>query len=110
MSHGPDSRLLLPSDIIFCMRRLFLGLAILVSLIAQNKKATLPLQPERKIDFTVDEGPWLSLNVAPDGKSILFDLVGDLYTLPIQGGQARRITSGLPFDSQPVFSPDAQLI
>src|SRR5258708_31268749 len=96
------------------MRRIFVGLTILVSLTAQEKKPdrkpTLPLKPERKIEFTVDEGTWLSLAVSPDGKSILFDMVGDLYTLPIQGGQAKRITSGLPFDSQPVFSPDGKTI
>ncbi len=96
------------------MRRIFVGLTILVSLIAQEKKPdrkpSLPLKPERKIEFTVDEGTWLSLAVSPDGKSILFDMVGDLYTLPVQGGQAKRITSGLPFDSQPVFSPDGKMI
>ncbi len=94
------------------MRRIFVGLTILVSLVAQDKKPkpTLPLKPERKIEFTVDEGTWLSLAVSPDGKSILFDMVGDLYTLPMQGGQAKRITSGLPFDSQPVFSPDGKMI
>jgi Tol biopolymer transport system component len=85
-----------------------------VCLIAQNKKPAskpgLPLKPERKIEFTVDEGSWLSLSVSPDGKTILFDLLGDLYTLPITGGEAKRITDGLPFDSQPVFSPDGKLI
>src|SRR6267154_1824623 len=96
------------------MRRIFVGLTILVSLTAQDKKPdrkpSLPLKPERKIEFTVDEGTWLSLAVSPDGKSILFDMVGDLYTLPIQGGDAKRTTSGLPFDSQPVFSPDGKMI
>src|SRR5260370_8318404 len=95
------------------MRRLSLGLTILVCLVAQDKKPApkpgLPLKTERKIEFTVDEGTWLSLSVSPDGKSILFDLVGDLYTLPIQGGGAKRITSGLPFDSQPVYSPDGKM-
>jgi Tol biopolymer transport system component len=96
------------------MRRLLVGLILIVPLVAQDKKPdrkpSLPLKPERKIEFTVDEGTWLSLSVSPDGKSILFDMVGDLYALPIQGGQAKRITSGLPFDSQPVFSPDGKMI
>ena len=96
------------------MRRIFIGLILVVSLVAQDKKPerkpSLPLKTERKIEFTVDEGTWLSLSVSPDGKSILFDLVGDLYTLPIQGGDAKRTTSGLPFDSQPVFSPDGKMI
>jgi Tol biopolymer transport system component len=48
----------------------------------------------------------MSLDVSPDGKTILFDLVGHIYKLPIEGGEATAITSGLPFDRQPRFSPD----
>jgi Tol biopolymer transport system component len=87
-------------------------LTIAACLTAQDEgpaaKSGLPLKPERKIDFTVDEGSWLSVSVSPDGQTIIFDLLGDLYTLPIAGGEAKRITSGLPFDSQPVFSPDGK--
>ncbi|HTA68188.1 MAG TPA: amidohydrolase family protein [Bryobacteraceae bacterium] len=100
------------------MRRIFAGFTVLACLgavgIAQDKKPAkkpgLPLKPERKIEFSVDEGSWLSLSVSPDGQTILFDLLGDLYTVPISGGEATRITSGLPFDSQPIFSPDGKLI
>src|SRR3970040_1745256 len=74
----------------------------------EKKKEGLPLQPERKVKFTTDEGTWLSLDVAPDGKTIVFELLGDLYTLPIEGGPAKRLTSGLPFHSQPRYSPDGQ--
>src|SRR5579872_106869 len=96
------------------MRRLCYLFALALCLPGQDKKPEtkpgLPLKPERKIEFTVDEGSWLSLSVSPDGKTIVFDLLGDLYTLPIGGGEATRITSGLPFDSQPVFSPDGKRI
>ena len=96
------------------MRRTLFFFTLLVCLIAQDRKPAgkpgLPLKSERKIEFTVDEGTWLSLSVSPDGKTILFDLLGDLYTLPVEGGEAKRITSGLPFDSQPVFSPDGKRI
>ena len=96
------------------MRRVVCLFAVLFCLLAQDKKpaskAGLPLKPERKIEFTVDEGSWLSLSVSPDGQTIVFDMLGDLYTLPISGGTAKRITSGLPFDSQPVFSPDGKRI
>jgi Tol biopolymer transport system component len=76
----------------------------------KSEKKGLPLKSERKIEFTTDEGTWLSLDVAPDGKTIVFDLLGDIYTLPIEGGQARLISGGMSFDSQPKFSPDGKWI
>ncbi len=63
-------------------------------------QSTLPLVPTRHIRFDTDEGTWISLDVSPDGRSIVFELLGDLYTLPIGGGEARAITRGLAFDSQ----------
>ncbi|MEO8029094.1 MAG: amidohydrolase, partial [Bryobacteraceae bacterium] len=76
----------------------------------KSAKKGLPLKPTRKIEFTTNEGTWLSLDVAPDGKTIVFELAGDLYTLPIAGGQANRITSGMPYDTMPVYSPDGTKI
>src|SRR5262245_43937786 len=57
----------------------------------KEEKKGLQLKPERKIEFTTDEGTWLSLDVSPDGKTIVFELVGDIYTLPIEGGEAKLI-------------------
>ncbi len=73
-------------------------------------KKGLPLEPVRKIEFRTDEGTWLSLDVSPDGSTIVFELLGDLYSLPIDGGEAARITSGMGFDSQPAYSPDGEWI
>lgn len=64
----------------------------------------------RHAQFTTDEGTWMNLDVSPDGRTIVFDLLGDLYTLPIQGGAATRLTSGAAFDLQPRFSPDGREI
>jgi imidazolonepropionase-like amidohydrolase/Tol biopolymer transport system component len=66
----------------------------------------LPLAPTRRITFRTDEGTWMSLDVSPDGQTIVFDLLGDLYTLPIGGGRATHVTTGMAFDAQPRFSPD----
>src|SRR5688572_12353228 len=77
---------------------------------AAQRGGTLPLIAERRLTFTAEEGTWISLDVSPDGKTIVFDLLGDLYTLPIGGGAATRLTSGLPFDAQPRWSPDGRQI
>src|SRR5882757_4010901 len=76
----------------------------------KDEKKGLPLKSDRKVSFTTDEGTWLSLDVAPDGKTIAFELLGDIYTLPIEGGKAKLIDGGMSFDSQPKFSPDGQWI
>ena len=55
-------------------------------------------------------GTWLSLDVSPDGSEIAFDLLGDLYVIPIQGGEARALTSGNAWDMQPRYSPNGQEI
>lgn len=71
---------------------------------------TLPLTPTRKVVIDTDEGTWVSLDVSPDGKTVVFDLLGDLYALDAGGGTARPIDTGLPFDGQPAFSPDGAWI
>jgi imidazolonepropionase-like amidohydrolase/Tol biopolymer transport system component len=60
--------------------------------------------------FTVTEGTWMNLDVSPDGKTIAFDLLGDIYTMPVSGGTATCIRSGLPWEVQPRFSPDGTRI
>ena len=75
-----------------------------------GRGAGLPMTPAKQLKFTTDEGTWLSLDVSPDGKSIVFELLGDLYTLPIEGGKATRLTSGQAFDAQPHFSPDGKSV
>jgi Tol biopolymer transport system component len=68
------------------------------------------LSEERVVRFQVSEGTWTSLDVSPDGRTIVFDLLGDLYTLPITGGRARSLTAGPAFDAQPRFSPDGRRV
>lgn len=67
---------------------------------------TVPRGPHEELSFTVDEGTWLSVDVHPDGDRLVFDLLGDLYTLPIAGGEATRITDGMAWDFQPRWAPD----
>ncbi len=60
--------------------------------------------------FTTDEGTWMNLDVSPDGKTIVFDLLGDIYSIPITGGKAKALRTGIPFEVQPHFSPDGKKI
>ncbi|MES2522296.1 MAG: amidohydrolase family protein [Gemmatimonadota bacterium] len=71
---------------------------------------TLPLKTTRIARFTVDEGTWMSLSVSPDGRTVMFDLLGDVYTIPIAGGKAKRILGGNQMDVHPTFSPDGKRI
>jgi Tol biopolymer transport system component len=75
-----------------------------------EKPGDLPLEATRTIAFETDEGTWLSLDLSPDGETIVFELLGDLYRLPITGGKAEAITTGMAFDSQPAFSPQGDKI
>jgi Tol biopolymer transport system component len=100
---------------------LLMGLG-LISSQAQDKKSPkkdstsfsqfkgLPLKATRSFDFTTNEGTWTSLAVSPDGKTILFDLMGDIYSIPMEGGKATAITKGMAYDNHPSFSPDGKRI
>jgi imidazolonepropionase-like amidohydrolase/Tol biopolymer transport system component len=69
-----------------------------------------PPGERREIPIDVRSGTWMSVDVSPDGSRVLFDLLGDLYELPIAGGDAKSLTSGLAWDMQPHYSPDGNSI
>ena len=75
-----------------------------------KKKKDLPLKSERMVSFNTKEGTWISLDVSPDGDQIMFDLLGDLYTMPFSGGKATRLTEGMAYDVHPRYSPDGKHI
>ena len=61
---------------------------------------------KRHYRATLSEGTWMNVDVHPDGDRVVFDLLGDLYVVPLEGGEAERLTSGLAWDQDPRFSPD----
>lgn len=64
----------------------------------------------RDIPIAVDEGSWMDVDVSPDGRTLAFALLGDIYTMPISGGTPTRIAEGLAWEVQPRFSPDGARI
>ena len=64
----------------------------------------------KQVPINVDEGSWIDVDVSPDGKSIAFALLGDIYTMPIAGGNPVRVAEGLAWEVQPRFSPDGKRI
>lgn len=69
-----------------------------------------PRPDARVVEFETHEGTWMSVDVSPDGKTLVLDLLGDVYSMPVAGGEARPLTSGPAWDAQPRFSPDGTTI
>jgi Tol biopolymer transport system component len=70
----------------------------------------LPIKPVRTISFATDEGSYMNVDVSPDSKTLVFDLLGDLYTVSATGGKATQLTRGLALHLRPVWSPDGKSI
>jgi imidazolonepropionase-like amidohydrolase/Tol biopolymer transport system component len=71
------------------------------------------LGPARSISFETDEATWVNVTVSPDGRTLLFDVLGDIYAMPVAGtggGLATRILGGPAYHKQPRFSPDGQWV
>lgn len=69
-----------------------------------------PGAPTRTLKFVATEGTWISLDVAPDGRTIIFDLLGHLYEMPFEGGDATPLTQGRSWNMLPRYSPDGTRI
>ena len=66
--------------------------------------------PTKEVAFTTQEGTWMTVDVHPDGSTLVFDLLGDIYTIPITGGEATKLTEGPAYDVQPRYSPNGKYI
>jgi len=64
----------------------------------------------KELNISTNEGTWMNIDISPDGKHIVFDLLGDIYKMNIDGGKATVLRKGLPFEVQPRFSPDGKSI
>ncbi len=77
---------------------------------ADGKKWDVNKPPGVAASVSIDttSGTWMSVDVSPDGKQIVFDLLGDLYLLPIGGGEAKALTHSVAWEMQARFSPDGK--
>lgn len=48
--------------------------------------------------------------ISPDGTQIAFSYKGDIYVVPVTGGQARQLTTSPSFETNPVWSNDSKTI
>ncbi|MDN3652057.1 amidohydrolase family protein [Thalassotalea ponticola] len=62
------------------------------------------------VKINVDQGTWMNVDISPDGKTLVFDLLGDIYTMPVSGGKATALTQDIAWQMQPTFSPDGKYI
>jgi imidazolonepropionase-like amidohydrolase/Tol biopolymer transport system component len=69
-----------------------------------------PPGPFSEVPVDVTEGTWMSVDVSPDGKEVAFDFLGDLYVVPITGGEAKELTHDVAWQMQPRYSPDGKSI
>jgi imidazolonepropionase-like amidohydrolase/Tol biopolymer transport system component len=96
------------------MKLLLTGALLLIlstNISAQTKwNVETPPGTSKKVTITTNEGTWMDLDVSPDGKSIVFDLLGDIYSMPIAGGKAVLLAGGKAWEVQPRYSPDGKTI
>ena len=64
----------------------------------------------KQVPIQTNEGTWMDVDVSPDGRTIAFTLLGDIYTVPMSGGEATSIAEGMAWEVHPRFSPDGSRI
>src|SRR5690554_2712885 len=69
-----------------------------------------PLGEFKDVHINTNEGTWMNVDMSPDGKYIVFDMLGDIYRIPATGGEAELLIGGIAWQMQPVYSPDGKYI
>lgn len=78
------------------MKRILLPIAVCLSTLAASAQET---------------PSWIRRSaISPDGKTLAFSYKGDIFTVPVSGGQAKQLTSNRAYESDPMWSPDGSRI
>src|SRR5207302_7471349 len=83
---------------------------LFVAAISVAAFAAAPAPAPTRVDVTVSEGTSMSVGVSPDGSTLAIDMQGSIWTLPVAGGAAKRITDLYNDARQPTWSPDGKWI
>jgi Tol biopolymer transport system component len=86
--------------------KVLIAMALVASPVIAAPNAANPAA--QQVEFPLTEGTWMSIDVSPDGRTIAFDLLNDIYVMPAQGGAAKAIHSGPAAQRSPQFSPDGK--
>ena len=99
---------------------LLVAMTAMTALIAMTTMTTSPAVASQQrgassarqgvTEITVDEGTSMSVAVSPDGRTLVIDLQGSLWTVPVTGGAAKRITDEYNDARQPSWSPDGRML
>ncbi len=64
----------------------------------------------RTIEIETTEVTAPDVAITPDGESLIFTLLGHLFRLPVEGGEAEQLTFGPYYDTRPAVSPNGRLV
>lgn len=77
---------------------------------SQQWQVSAPQGEFDSVNIDISEATWMNVDISPDGKTLVFDVLGDIYKMPVSGGQAVPLAKGIEWNMQPRFSPDGQHI